>query len=69
MIFQDVTHLKEMEERVKRSERQAALARIAAGMAHEIRNPLSALRGAAELLSQFPPGTVDHQKLLGIILR
>lgn len=69
VIFQDVTYLKEMEERVKRSERQAALARIAAGMAHEIRNPLSALRGAAELLSQFPPGTVDHQKLLGIILR
>lgn len=69
VIFQDVTRLKKMEERVKTSERQMALARIAAGMAHEIRNPLSALRGATELLSQFPPGTVDYKKLLGIILR
>jgi two-component system sensor histidine kinase PilS (NtrC family) len=38
-------------------------------MAHEIRNPLAALRGATELLGQFSPGSIDQKKLLGIIIR
>ncbi len=69
VIFQDVTHLRRMEERVKVSERKAALVRVAAGMAHEIRNPLGALRGAAELLSQYPGEIRDSQKLLDIVVR
>ena len=58
-----------MEERVKRSEKLSAFLRIAAGLAHEIRNPLAALRGATELLSMTPELTGDEDKLYGIILR
>ncbi|MEJ2715764.1 MAG: ATP-binding protein [Deltaproteobacteria bacterium] len=69
VVFEDVTRLRRMEERVKISERQSALVRMAAGMAHEIRNPLAALRGAAELLSRVSSGVVDEKKLLGIVVR
>ncbi len=70
VVFQDVTQIRKMEERVKLSEKQAAFVRIAAGMAHEVRNPLAALRGATELLLQSggAPSSVD-KKLLGIVIR
>ncbi len=69
IVFQDVTHLKRMEERIKRNEQQAALVRVAAGMAHEIRNPLAALRGAAELLSRLPADGPKNRKLMDIVVR
>jgi two-component system, NtrC family, sensor histidine kinase PilS len=70
IVFEDVTSLRKMEERVKSSEHQAALVRVAAGMAHEIRNPLAALRGAAELLGGARPAARDSDsKLLNIIIR
>ncbi|MBM4327190.1 MAG: PAS domain-containing protein [Deltaproteobacteria bacterium] len=69
VVFQDVTELRKMEERVRLSERQAALVRVAAGMAHEIRNPLAALRGATEMLGQFTGEVEDQAKLFDIVLR
>ncbi len=69
VVFSDVTQIKKMEERVKRSEELSAFVRIAAGMAHEIRNPLAILRGATELLSQSEAEVGDQNKLHGIILR
>jgi len=69
VVFHDVTVLRRMEDRVKLSDRQAALVRIAAGMAHEIRNPLAAVRGATELLSQYSEGLEDQKKLLSIVIR
>lgn len=69
VVFQDVTQVRKMEDRVRISEKQAAFVRIAAGMAHEIRNPLASLRGASELLSQRSPGLEHERKLLGIIIR
>ncbi len=70
VIFQDITEIQKMEDRVKLSEKQAAFVRIAAGMAHEIRNPLAALRGATELLTQtgHRDSGVD-KRLLGIVIR
>jgi two-component system, NtrC family, sensor histidine kinase PilS len=69
VIFQDVTGLRKMEERVKLSEKQAAFVRIAAGMAHEIRNPLAALRGATEMLSTNISAQNTEKRLLGIVIR
>jgi len=69
VIFQDVTEIKKMEERVRLSEKQASFVRIAAGMAHEIRNPLASLRGAAELLVQDSEGVLDQRRLLSIVIR
>jgi two-component system sensor histidine kinase PilS (NtrC family) len=69
VVFQDVTQIRKMEERVKLSEKQAAFVRIAAGMAHEIRNPLAAIRGATELLSQASEGSELNRRLMSIVIR
>lgn len=69
VVFHDVTRVRRMEERVKLSEQQAALVRMGAAMAHEIRNPLAALRGAAELLTLDSVKVTDDKKLFGIIVR
>jgi two-component system sensor histidine kinase PilS (NtrC family) len=69
VVFDDVTRLRQMEERVNLSEKQAAFVRIAARMAHEIRNPLAAVRGATELLSQMTAGSPTEKRLLDIVIR
>src|SRR5690606_9414195 len=48
--FQDVTDLRELERVLRRNERLAALGTLAASVAHEVRNPLAAISGCAELL-------------------
>jgi len=50
VLAQDVTRLREMEATVVREERLAAVGKLAAGLAHEIRNPLASLSGAIQLL-------------------
>lgn len=52
LIFQDLTRVVEMEEELRRSERLAAVGQLAAGLAHEVRNPLASLSGAIELLER-----------------
>ncbi|MBI5568319.1 MAG: PAS domain-containing protein [Desulfomonile tiedjei] len=69
VVFQDVTRIRKMEERAKISEQQAAFVRMAAAMAHEIRNPLASLRGAAEMLSQDAAAAEFEPRLLGIVIR
>lgn len=69
VVFQDVSHIKKMEERVRVSEQQAAFVRIAAGMAHAVRNPLAALRGASELLDRSPSDHDTDRRLLGIVMK
>ncbi len=49
-IFQDLTELKDMEEQIARADRLAAIGELAAGVAHEIRNPLAAISGATQML-------------------
>ncbi len=48
LIFQDMSQIKDMEARLERSRRLAALGKMAAGIAHEIRNPLGTLKGFAQ---------------------
>lgn len=68
-IFQDLTKLREMEEDLKRADRLAALGTLAAGMAHEIRNPLASISGSIEILREEMDGAVQQQQLMDIILR
>jgi two-component system sensor histidine kinase PilS (NtrC family) len=69
VTFQDLTEVRSMEESVRRKDRLAAVGRVAAGLAHEIRNPLGAMRGAIQVLqSQTPPETAQAS-LMEIILR
>jgi two-component system sensor histidine kinase HydH len=51
----DVTEIKKLEAQVRRHDRLVALGKMAAGVAHEVRNPLSSIKGFATLLgSRFP---------------
>jgi len=68
VIFQDLTHLRAMEERLGRSERLADLGRLAAGLAHELRNPLASMLGSVELL-RASAATEQDRRLLDIVLR
>ncbi|MBF0202216.1 MAG: GHKL domain-containing protein [Desulfamplus sp.] len=61
--------LKIVEDHLKRVERMAAMGEIAAGMAHEIKNPLASLSGSIQMLQEdSPPGTPNH-RLMQIVLR
>lgn len=50
LLLRDLTRRKEMEEDLKRADRLALLGTLAAGLAHEIKNPLGGIKGAAQLL-------------------
>jgi len=50
LVFNDVTEMKEMEARIRQTDRLAALGTLSAGLAHEIRNPLSAIKTFVQLL-------------------
>jgi two-component system sensor histidine kinase PilS (NtrC family) len=65
-IFQDLTERRRMEARLRQADRLAAAGQLAAGLAHEIRNPLAAISGSAELMKEA--GLVSPQ-LLDIVLR
>lgn len=51
VIFQDLTEIRNLEEKLQSSQRMALLGQLAGGLAHELRNPLSAISGAVEILS------------------
>jgi two-component system sensor histidine kinase PilS (NtrC family) len=68
-IFQDLTLLRAMEDAMQRSARLADLGRVAAGLAHEIRNPLASMSGSVELLRARAPKDGDERRLLDIVLR
>ena len=67
--FQDLTDIKRLEEEIRIKDRMAAIGRMAAGIAHEIRNPLAAMRGSVEILRSHLslPGT--DERLFDILTR
>jgi two-component system sensor histidine kinase PilS (NtrC family) len=69
VIFQDLTELRAMEESVERSKRLADLGTVAAGLAHEVRNPLASISGCVELLRGAQGLSAEDQRILGIVLR
>lgn len=69
LVFKDKTRIKKMEEDVKRVERLAAIGEMAAGIAHEIRNPLASMSGSLQMLQQEMDGDSDQKLLMNIVLR
>ncbi len=69
VTFQDLTEIRSMEESVRRKDRLAAVGRVGAGLAHEIRNPLGAMRGAIQVLEANTPAQSVQADLMGIIMR
>ncbi len=69
LIFQDLTKVKEMEEEIKRMDRLAAAGKLAAGIAHEIRNPLASMSGAIQVLKRGLKLSSEDKRLMEIVLR
>jgi two-component system sensor histidine kinase PilS (NtrC family) len=69
LIFQDLTPFKNMEDHVKRVEKLAAVGEMAAGIAHEIKNPLASMSGSIQLLRTGVDVTPVAKKLMDIVLR
>jgi two-component system sensor histidine kinase PilS (NtrC family) len=69
ITFQDLTQIRALEETSKRQDRLAAIGRMAASIAHEIRNPLAAMRGSIQMLRTEMEGESAQTELMEIILR
>jgi two-component system sensor histidine kinase PilS (NtrC family) len=69
ITFQDLTDIRAMEETARRQDRLAAVGRLAASIAHEIRNPLAAMRGSIQMLRGEMDGDSEQAQLMEIILR
>jgi two-component system sensor histidine kinase PilS (NtrC family) len=67
--FQDLTELRRMQLEVERAERLASIGRLAAGIAHEIRNPLASISGSIEMLKTTPGADADSRQLMDIAVR
>jgi len=67
--FQDLTELRRLEQHARRAERLATVGQLAAGVAHEIRNPLASISGSIELLRQSPQASEDDRTLMAIVHR
>ncbi|QSV44924.1 two-component system sensor histidine kinase NtrB [Geobacter benzoatilyticus] len=67
--FQDLTQIKRMAENLKRADRLAVIGELSARMAHEIRNPLAAISGSVQLISQGNGIPEADRQLLAIVLR
>ncbi len=69
ITFQDLTQIRALEETSRRQDRLAAIGRMAASIAHEIRNPLAAMRGSIQMLRAEMIGDPAQAELMEIILR
>jgi len=67
--FQDLTELRHLEREVETKDRMAALGRLSAAIAHEIRQPLTAIAGAVKELARLVPLEEDEKQLVGIVSR
>jgi two-component system sensor histidine kinase PilS (NtrC family) len=67
--FQDVTAIKRLERDVAIQQRLAAIGEMAAGIAHEIRNPLASMSGSIQILRQELPLSTEQEQLMDIVLR
>ena len=69
LLFQDLTDLKALEERTRISERLAAIGQLAAGLAHELRNPMASISGCVQLLQREDSPQEVEKRVLGILDR
>ncbi len=67
--FQDQTLMRTLEKRLRQSEKMAAIGQLAAGIAHEIRNPLAGISGSIELLKGGDSDAAQEEKLMNIVSR
>jgi len=68
-VLDDLTELRRLEREVRMQDRLAAVGRLAAAIAHEIRNPLTSIAGSVSMLSGVPEMNEEHRRLLDIVTR
>ena len=69
VTFQDVTDIKRLERDAQMQQRLAAVGEMAAGIAHEIRNPLASMAGSIQILRHELPLSHEQEQLMDIVLR
>jgi len=67
--FDDLTQIRRLEREVRMQDRLAAVGRLAAAIAHEIRNPLTSIAGSVSMLSDAPALNPEERHLLQIVIR
>ena len=67
--FDDLTEIRRLEREVRMQDRLAAVGRLAAAIAHEIRNPLTSIAGSVSMLSDAPALNPEERALLQIVIR
>lgn len=69
LIIQDVTYVKEVEEEIKKVEGLAMIGELAAGIAHEIRNPMTSISGSIQMLKDRLERDDVNSRLMDIVSR
>ncbi len=69
ITFQDLTDIKKLERDARMQQRLAAVGEMAAGIAHEIRNPLASMSGSIQILREELPLSEEQEQLMDIVLR
>ena len=69
LVFQDLTEWRKLQQEVRMKDRMAAVGEMAAGLAHEIGNPLAAISGSVQMLAPGVEGKPQQEKLLQILVR
>lgn len=69
LLIQDLTEVKRLEEQMRQQEKLAAVGQLAAGIAHEIRNPLASISGSIQMIEDSSETSDENKKLMKIIYR
>lgn len=69
LVIRDLSHQKALEEAARRNESLARLGTLVAGLAHEVRNPLAGIKGAAQLLARRLKEEPDVEEYTAVIVR
>jgi len=69
VLLRDLTNVRELEEAVRQADRLSSLGALAAGLAHEIKNPLGGIKGAAQLLELEYPENEELREYIRVMLK